>query len=167
MTEDNIDDLLNELKDTKKMGTIANIRPPLPTEQPAVTDENLNEFVLQKMSLVISQGVATLEEIKNGVRQSADPEEIDAYSKLINAVASTADTLNKVNLQNKKAATAKEIKQMEIKGKSPEGLPSSSTTIVIATREEIMERILKEAEDSTIDITSEVIDSESVDSKTA
>jgi len=162
---DDIDILLDELKDTKKFGAMIPIEAPAPTVQPELTDDNINSWIMNKAGLVIQQGVDTLERIKDSVRNSAEAEEVDSYSKLLNAVSSAVDTLNKINIQNKRNKSAKELKKMDIDMKNGqiEGKNNVTNNIIIATREEMMQKLFGEAEEEakTIDVTStEINDSQ-------
>ena len=150
--KDDIDVLLDELKDTKKLGGMIPFKAPKATDQPNVTEENINEFIMQKTSLLVQQGIDTLEQIKNAVQGSGNAEEVDSYSKLVTAVASTIDTLNKVNLQNKKAKTSKELKEMDMEMRQGQlSNRSGVTNVLIAPREEMMDKIFGKAEELVID----------------
>jgi len=75
------------------------------------------------------------------------PADIEAYAEVYKGVVGVLDTLAKLELQNKKAKTAKELKEMDIKSKKE--LPESSkgnTNILIATREEIFKNFIKQGE---------------------
>lgn len=145
--QDDIDTLLDELKSTK---TLAGFTPitPKPTDQPDINEETINDFIMKRASLIIQQGVDTLEALKNNVKSSGNPEEINAYSNLVAAVASSIDGLNKINLQNKKNKAAKEIKQMDIDHQKGviESRTNVTNNILVAPREEIMKRLFEEIE---------------------
>ena len=145
-----IDVLLNELKDTKSLGTLSPPRTLQPTIQPIVSEDNLNEFIMNKASMVIQQGCDALEDLKSAVASGGEAEEVDAYSRLITAVSSSIDTLNKINLQNKKSITAKEIKKMDVemrKGLIDAKVNNVTNNIILASREEIMKKLFNEADD--------------------
>ena len=145
--QDDIDTLLDELKSTKKLSGFIPVVPKA-TDQPEISEENLSDFVIKRFTLIVQQGVDTLEAIKNNVKSSGNPEEIEAYSKLVTAVATTIDGLNKINLQNKKTKAAKEIKQMDIDHQKGviEGRANVTNNILVAPREEIMKRLFEEVD---------------------
>jgi hypothetical protein len=159
-TGTDIDALLSELKETKSLGALITPRTLQPTTQPIVNEDNLNEFIMNKASMVIQQGCDALEDIKSSVASGGEAEEIDAYSKLIAAVSSSIDTLNKINLQNKKSIVAKEIKKMDVEmrqGIINAKVSNVTNNIILASREEIMKKLFNEAEDMSkvIDISAD------------
>lgn len=143
--KDDIDDLLKELKSTKSLGSILPSKPVQGTNQPEITEDNINEFVMKRASLLVQQGIETSEDLKNALRDSCSSDDIESYSKLITSVATAIDVLNKINLQNKKDKAAKELKEMELStAKLKEG---NTTNILIASREEIMKSLFAKAEE--------------------
>jgi len=157
-TNNDIDDLLNELKDTKKLGGMIMVESPLPTVQPDINDETINDFIMKKASLLIQQGVDTLEGIKNAVKGSGNPEEVESYSKLITAVTSTVDTLNKINIQNKKAAASRELKKLDMEMKQGQLTNNGNINVLVAPREEIMNKLFNDALEVDIDATYEDVE---------
>lgn len=149
---DDIDTLIDQLKETKQLGTFLSTRAQaLSTAQPDVNEENVNDFIMKVSSKLIQQGVDTIEVVKTESLSTANAEEVEAYAKLIAAVASAIDTLNKVNIQNKKSKSAKELKQMEIDNSKnlldKYNGPTTQTNILIATREDVMKSMIKQAEE--------------------
>jgi len=131
------------------------VEPPAATIQPIISDENINDFIMKKASLLIQQGIDTLEKIKPAIQGSGNPEEVESYSKLITAVTSTVDTLNKINIQNKKAASSKELKKLDMEIKQGQLTNNGNINVLIAPREEIMSRLFNDASDLAIDVTCE------------
>jgi hypothetical protein len=152
-----IDDLMNELKDTKNFGVFAhtNKAPVSAAEFKPIAENDINQYIIDSSAKIIQQGLETINDIKDNVSNGASPDELMAYSDLIKAVTSSIDTLNKINIQNKKGKTAIEIKEMEISNKklSPTGNVTNNT-LIVAPREELM-KMLKDADknDTTINIT--------------
>ena len=152
---DELDDLLNELKNAKN---------PQPSPEPEkkreeVNDENINDYILRKASELIDTGMFTVEAMKNSITSAYEPEEIESYATLIKSVNDTIETLNKINIQNKKAKTSKEIKQMGIDAQAALGPAQHNTNnnILIATREEIMKNLIEPMLDQTNDKPNKVI----------
>lgn len=148
-----ISSLLDELHQTKDLGNFVAKRPPPVTQEEIITDDTINEFVLKQSSKIIAQGMDMLAHLQTNVKASGSAEEVEAYSKMYSAVTGSIDALNKVNIQNKKTKSAKELKQIdaEIKSKEPQG---NTTNIIVASREEIMERLFERAEE-VVDVTPE------------
>lgn len=150
-----VDDLISELKNTKNFGSFIHSSKTNTTpeeEQQPVSEDKISEYIIDKCTKLIQQGVNTITEIRGNVLSGGTPEEVMAYSDLIKAVTSSIDTLNKINLQNKKDKTAKEIKEMEISNsKQLKPGDTVNNTLIIAPREQLM-KILKET-DKPIDVT--------------
>jgi len=150
---DEIDQLMSELKATKNLGNFLQPAPVKPTEQPIVTEENINDFILKTSSKVIQQGVDTIDSVRGAVVQGGAPEEIEALSQLISAVTGSIDVLNKINLQNKKAVSAKELKELDMNHRkqlqASKG-PTHNTNILIAGREEVMKKLIDHIDKTSV-----------------
>ena len=119
-----------------------------------VTDENVNDFVLEYGSKLVKDGMDSISKIKNKITSGQDADEIDALSQMMRAMNSTLDTLTKISLQNKKEKSATQVKELDFKQRKE--LPDTpKTQVIVATREDIVKQIV-EAEKQAINI--EVID---------
>ena len=121
--------------------TSALLIPPSPTEK--VSDENVNEYVYKKTAEVIQAGLEAITSLKNSIAMGADPKEIAAMAQLIGATTKALDSMNSINLQQKQATTAIELKKMDIAGKKEivSKLPPSNN-ILIATRDEVISQMI-------------------------
>jgi hypothetical protein len=158
MTQE-IDDLIKELRETKNFGAFVKTTTITPTPsaiEENILEEDISKYIIQKCTKVIQQGITTIEEVKQSVLGGGCADDVIAYADLIKAVTSSIDTLNKINIQNKKDKTAKEIKQMDIDNvkKLPPSGNTVNNTLIVAPREALM-KMLKDADDQirTIDIT--------------
>jgi hypothetical protein len=143
---DNIDELLKQLNPTATP-----VNPETPIEAPVVakssevdiSDENVGDFVLQNAAQLVKSGVDTIESLKDSVLNAVEADEIAALSEVMRATNSSIDTLNKINIQNKKEKAAKDLKQMDIDNQKnlPAGT-SGNVNVLVATRSEIMDKIL-------------------------
>lgn len=139
---DNLDELLDQLKnDTTLNQTVTSVKAELD-----LNDENVNEYILKKVGKLIEGGVDTIEALRESVLASCEPSELEAYSELFRAVTGAADVLNKINVQNKKNKSAKELKKMDIQARAelPASRTSGDTNILIAPREEIIKKFLED-----------------------
>ena len=172
---DDLNDLVSELKHTKSLTGI--MAPPeiedTATKPEKIDDNNIDDFIYRKSSILIQQGVDTIERIKNTVLSGATPETIEAYSKLMSSVASSIEILNKINLQKRKEKSAKELKQMDIDtskkllDKYDGHNIKNQTNIIVASREEIMKALIGKASDLSVQMpdTIDVLDAKDVKSK--
>ena len=134
---DELDSLLKELKrDSEERG---HIEPqPLPP-LPELNDENINQYVLDNAAKLVQLGLLSVQSIKDSISQGGDAEEIESYASLIRSVNDTINTVNKINIQNKKSEVSKQLKEMDLQRQLP---PQHQTNVLIATREEIMQRLI-------------------------
>jgi hypothetical protein len=87
-----------------------------------------------------------------------DPENISAYSELVKASSTAIENLNKINLMNKKNSASKELKTMDIQAKTV----SDDKKLIgqaMATREEVMDKLFKDANVVDISDKDDVTDS--------
>lgn len=115
-------------------------KPPLPGHEltlPApikidITEENLAQYVIDKASFVITHGTQTLQTMTR--LQTA--EEVEAYSKLVQAVTSAIDTLNRLTIAGKKGSSPTTQK----------ALTDNKPTVIIMSREELLDTVYRKAQ---------------------
>ena len=156
---DDLDQILDELKNDD---SITSLNETPSAEKLDISDDNVNDYIMQKVGKLIESGIETVEAIQQTIASGFEPEELQAFSGLINSVTSAAETLNKINIQNKKAEASKEIKKMEIDSKQKQlsdggGGGTTTNNVLIATREEIVAQFLDKNKDV---IEGEIIESE-------
>lgn len=152
-----LDDLLKELKNPNKENGLP---PPLKEDTIVLKDDNVGEYVLKKAAELIETGLFTVEAMRNIIATSYETDGVESYAALIKAVNDSIETLNKINIQNKKSKTSKEIKQMELDGRQQLPYTQNNTNVLIATRDEVMKNLISainaEKDDkNTIDVTAE------------
>jgi len=161
-----IDTLLDELSSFSFPQTTAKSVPRgTPTN---VTEDNINDYILQKTGNLIDAGLGAVSDLKDFVVQGQNPDEIAALSELISSTTKAIEALNRINLQNKKAKTDKELKAIDIEGKKAiaNSLPgnniTNNTVNLVASREEIFKQLLNNIEEEPV---IEVIESAIVEEK--
>ena len=161
-----IDTLLDELSSFSFPQTTAKSVPRgTPTN---VTEDNINDYILQKTGNLIDAGLGAVSDLKDFVVQGQNPDEIAALSELISSTTKAIEALNRINLQNKKAKTDRELKTMDIEGKKAiaSSLPgnniTNNTVNLVASREEIFKQLLNDVKDEPV---VEVIDSIVIEEK--
>lgn len=113
-----------------------------------VTDDNVNEFVLEYGAKLVKDGMESIDKIKNKITCGQDAEEIKALSEMMRAMNSTLGTLTKISLQNKKEKIEKEVQQLSYEHKKE--LPDSPRTqIIVGTREDIFKGIIQAEKEAT------------------
>lgn len=150
-----IDTLLDELSSFSfpQATTAKSVPRGTPT---AVTEDNINDYILQKTGNLIDAGLGAVSDLKDFVVQGQNPDEIAALSELISSTTKAIEALNRINLQNKKAKTDKELKTMDIEGKKAiaSSLPgnniTNNTVNLVASREEIFKQLLNNIEEEPV-----------------
>ena len=142
---------------------------PVPRGTPIqITEDNINEYILQKTSSLIEAGLGAVSDLKDFIVQGQNPDEIAALSELISSTTKSIEALNRINLQNKKAKTDKELKTMDIEGKkaiagSLPGNVTNNTVNLVASREEIFKQLLSNVKDEPIEIVDSIVIEEKED----
>jgi len=158
-----IDTLLDELSSFQfpQPTTAKSVPRGTPTN---ITEDNINDYILQKTGNLIEAGLGAVSDLKDFVVQGQNPDEIAALSELISSTTKAIEALNRINLQNKKAKTDKELKTMDIEGKKavagmlPGNNVTNNTVNLVASREEIFKQILNDIkEDETIEVVESVV----------
>lgn len=148
--QDEIENIINELK-ADSIPSENKIVPASP--QTHVNDSNVNDYVYLKSAEVIQAGLEAINNLKNTFAMGADPKEISAMAQLMNATTKAIDSMNSLNLQQKNAVNAVELKKMDIAGKKEivSKLPASNN-ILIATRDEVITRMLDKPKRDRIEL---------------
>ncbi len=154
-----VDDLLNQLRTTppdfivKSDSSNNSILESLSTEP--VKEEDLGDYIIKKTTTLVDQTMSAFKDIKNIAVASNDPDTISALADLVKAANSAIDSLNKINMQNKKLKSAKEVAAIYAAAKAKEDKPPSSTNIItIGSREEVL-KILDQAKQKSSAIDAE------------
>jgi hypothetical protein len=156
-----IDTLLNELSSFSfpQPSTAKSVPRGTPTH---ITEDNINEYILQKTGTLIDAGLGAVSDLKDFIVQGQNPDEIAALSELISSTTKAIEALNKINLQNKKAKTDKELKAIDIEGKKaiagslPGNNITNNTVNLVASREEIFKQLLNDIKEP-IEITESTV----------
>ena len=125
---------------------------PTVTVTPDLTEEGINQFILQSAQKIILNGLETIESLKDLVVNTADFKTITAYSEIMGATNATIATLNSLNIEKRKAASAKELKTMDIEAKKQLGSGGGKTTNninIVASREQVI-KMLEQAENPKV-----------------
>jgi hypothetical protein len=145
----NITSLLDELSSFDFSSTTNDIQKPKEAESP-ITDENANQYFLDKTKAIIDAGVGAIQNMTPYVIQGQDAREIDALSKLMAATSQALDTLNKGALVDKKADRDEQMEYIKLQGKKElmqlkqqeqVNKAQNNLNILVASPEEIMKKL--------------------------
>lgn len=123
-------------------------------------DEATPDELKKQIAGVIETGISIMDELQSRILSGADAKEVEASGKFMAGLASVFEALSKFHIQDKDIDAKKEIQEQKHKHKLTEiehsqsqklrgggdSAGDSSNTIVIATREEVLERILAKAD---------------------
>lgn len=162
-----IDTLLDELSSFQfPQPTAKSVPRGTPTN---ITEDNINDYILQKTGTLIDTGLGAVSDLKDFVVQGQNPDEIAALSELISSTTKAIEALNKINLQNKKAKTDKELKAIDIEGKKaiagslPGNNVTNNTVNLVASREEIFKQLLNDVKDESVEVVDSIVIEEKED----
>lgn len=113
-------------------------------------DENLNDFIIEKSSELITSSLEAINTVKDRITRTIDPDELESLAALIKAATSSIDTLNSINLERRKYKSAKRLKQLEFESKKQLGKRSGNTTnaIFVGSREDMLKMLENIKKDS-------------------
>ena len=150
-SEPDISNLVDQLKDA----TLVNKHIQKETNKSElVNPDNIEEFVVKNSSDLINQSLDVMNNVKDYIMASGDPDSISALSELIKASTGAIESLNKIVIQNKRTATSIATKSMDISSKHAIE-DKRQEGALIGDREEILKRLLDEAKVIEVSDTSE------------
>ena len=151
--EENIDDLINQLKNTNKEVK------KLPKQEEFTLDkQDLEQFLINKAGKLINDSMEMVDNVKQYVAAAPNSEEVESLAILLKATTSSIDSLSRIFVQNKRSETSVNVKQMDIDSKK-ELLQTDHQNKLELSREEVLERLIMNAdiieadvvEDKTLD----------------
>lgn len=118
-----------------------------------LTEDNLSEYVLSKSKELLDNSLETVKDLQASVIGTLDTRTMLAYSELVKATTGALSVLNDLNMEKKKQASAKEIKQMDIDSKKQLLETKKPTTVnnLIASRDDILKMLTGKDVDKVID----------------
>lgn len=128
-----VDDILSQLKQVpatvKKAQTVA------------VTRENLEQFILDNASKLITTASEAMQEVKDFVSTAPDADSVEALASLVNANATALETLNRLLIAGKRNETVLKVKQMDVDSRK-EQLDTAIGARLVLTREELLKNLV-------------------------
>lgn len=108
-----------------------------------LNDDNVGDYVYKKTAQLIEIGLDAVSTLKDSVTVGQDPKEISSLAQLIGATTKAIDNLNKINLQSKQHKNNLEVAKVDSETSLKLQPPPQQTNIVIATRDEIMGKMIE------------------------
>jgi len=136
--QDMVGSLIDQLRENNQVADkVKTVREPLKKEQ-------LEDFVREKGANLVEDALEMVATVKDFIISAPNAEDVEALSGLINATAAAMETLNKINLQDKKSDTSVRLKEMEIKAKKELQEVDAGVKIML-TREEALRSLVNNA----------------------
>ena len=136
--QDMVGSLIDQLRENNQVADkVKTVREPLKKEQ-------LEDFVREKGANLVEDALEMVATVKDFIISAPNAEDVEALSGLINATAAAMETLNKINLQDKKSDTSVKLKEMEIKAKKELQEVDAGVKIML-TREEALRSLVNNA----------------------
>ena len=136
--QDMVGSLIDQLKENNQaIEKVKVVREPLKKEE-------LEDFVREKGASLIEDALEMVATVKDFIISAPNAEDVEALSGLINATAAAMDTLNKINIQDKKTNASVKLKEMDIKAKK-ELQEADAGVKIMLTREEAMKALVNNA----------------------
>ena len=157
MSDDTIDKDIDSLVSQLKQSTAVNKKLEKKAEEIGLNPSDVEEFVIKSSSKLVKRSLEAIDEVKDYIMASGDPDSISALSELIRASGGALESLNKIVVQNKRSATSILTKGMDIDSRKAIEYSKTDSNALLCTREEVFKKILEDA--NVIEITE--IDSES------
>lgn len=134
MDRDDVKSLLDQLKETNKIAREVDKQPfTLPKEQ-------LEQFILDNTGRLIRDSMDTIDSIKDFIVSAPEPEDVHSLAELYKASTGAIEALNKILIQQQRAAAQITVKTMDIQAKQAIAEKRSDATTF--TREEIMKSLI-------------------------
>ena len=147
-SDDDIKDLVDQLKDT----TTTNNKVRNSADQLSLDPQDIEQFVINNSGHLVQQSLEVMDNVKDYIMASGDPDSISALSELIRASSGAIESLNKIVVQNKRTETTLTAKKMDVTAKYAIE-DKKNEGALIASREEVFKKILEDAK--VIDISTE------------
>ncbi len=138
--EEDIDDLINQLKNTNKEVK------KLPKQQEFTLEKDeLEQFLINKAGKLINDSMEMVDNVKQYVAAAPNSEEVESLANLLKATTSSIDSLSRIFIQNKRSETSIDVKKMDIDSKK-ELLETDHQNKLELSREEVLDRLIKNAD---------------------
>lgn len=149
-----LDSLIDQLKDTTAVNN--HVQRNYDELCDDTTPEELEAFVIKNSSSLVNKSLMAIDEIKDVITASGDPDSISSLSELIRASSGALESLNKIVVQNKRSATTLTAKKMDTDAKYAIEEKRNESALH-GTREEMFKKILADAK--VIDVSDTTLDS--------
>ena len=151
--DDDIDPEIGSLIDQLKNSSLA--MKAVQREPDLLKKEDMEMFVIQKAGMLVDESLDMMRTVKDYLMSAPDSKGVESLAGLITATSSAIETLNKLIVTDKKAATTFKLKEMDATLKR-QLIEDQTNSKIKLTREEMLRHIamaVDERQATSIDIT--------------
>lgn len=151
VANDIISQIKNQGKSLKKAEKI---------QRTELASEDVDDFIRTQASQVILDAAEVIGELKDVITSGASPNDVIAFSELLNAFTHAMEVLNKKQIADSKNKTQKEIKVMDIESKKEIAQEDNTNRIMLSQNEIIKEMLALSNKDESVKLnkTTPIID---------
>ena len=117
----------------------------------ALTNENLEEFVLQQTATLVNQSMEAVDNLKDYIQAGVSDREITAFAEVVKASSAAIETLNKLLIAREKNKLTSELKEKDIQARKELNTQDNQTRLLLS-REDLMKQLIIDS-DNVRDVT--------------
>jgi len=141
--DDAVNDIISQIKSNKKVASTV--------EEVVIDPERLEEFLISKSSKLINKSLNIVDNVNDYISSAPENRDVAALAELIKASSSAIETLNKLHTAKERNETQKEVKRLDVEAKERMNIADNQTRVMLS-REEIMNALISDKDEKTIDI---------------
>jgi hypothetical protein len=111
----------------------------------ALTNENLEEFVLQQTATLVNQSMEAVDNLKDYIQAGVSDREITAFAEVVKASSAAIETLNKLLIAREKNKLTSELKEKDIQARKELNTQDNQTRLLLS-REDLMKQLIVDSE---------------------
>jgi uncharacterized protein YeeX (DUF496 family) len=111
----------------------------------ALTNENLEEFVLQQTATLVNQSMEAVDNLKDYIQAGVSDKEIAAFAEVVKASSGAIETLNKLLIAREKNKLTSELKEKDIQARKELNTQDNQTRLLLS-REDLMKQLIVDSE---------------------
>jgi hypothetical protein len=155
MDNDELDDSVNDL--ISQLQSIDN-NTGVQKSQKELTPEDVEKFLVMSSGKLVTDSLDVVSTLKEYVRSSPNPEDVEALARILSSSAAAIETLNKIHINERKITAQRQIKEMDIESKKEIEEQRSNAGALTINRDELLDYMISKAK---------VIDADATDAEVA
>lgn len=141
--DDAVSDIISQIKSNKKVANTV--------EEEVIDPEKLEEFLISRSSKLINKSLNIVDNVNDYISSAPENRDVAALAELIKASSSAIETLNRLHTAKERNETQKEVKMIDIEARERMNIADNQTRVLLS-REDIMDALISDKDEKTIDI---------------